>query len=77
MRVYLGTNTVYCFAGSCVHAGKSMDVIDFIMYMGKCSKHAAILKAKDLAGGMPAMPKKVVQTPKIESYENQYRIDFE
>ena len=44
MKVYLRTNTVCCFAGSCKI--KSLDVIDFIMHMDKCSKHQAILKAK-------------------------------
>ena len=50
MRVYSDTNTVYCFAGSCKTAGKSLDVIDFIMYREGCNKHEAILKAKAMIG---------------------------
>ena len=67
MKVYLETNTAFCFAGSCPTHERSVDVIDFIMYMEKCSKHEAILKAKDLAGGMPVMPKKVVPTQKVKA----------
>jgi DNA primase len=67
MKVYLETNTAFCFAGSCPTHEHSVDVIDFIMHMEKCSKHEAILKAKDLAGGMPAMPKKVASKTAVKT----------
>ena len=67
MKVYLETNTAFCFAGSCPTHERSVDVIDFMMYMEKCSKHEAILKAKDLAGGMPAMPKKVASKSAVKT----------
>ncbi|MEM6262770.1 MAG: CHC2 zinc finger domain-containing protein [Bacteroidota bacterium] len=50
MQVYPETNTVYCFSSKCATAGHSLDVIDFVMYYEKVSKHEAILKAKQLAG---------------------------
>jgi len=48
MKIYPGTNTAYCFAGSC--EVKSVDVIDFIMRMDKSTKREAILKAKAMCG---------------------------
>ena len=50
MKIYLETDTAYCFAGSCPTHGKSIDVIDFIMFMEKCSKAEAIRKAKQMTG---------------------------
>ncbi|TXF89129.1 hypothetical protein FUA23_11495 [Neolewinella aurantiaca] len=49
MKVYPDTNTAYCFARSC--EVQSVDVIDFILYMEKCDKRTAIMKAKELCGG--------------------------
>jgi DNA primase len=46
MQVYPETNTCFCFSTNCPTHGKSLDVIDFIMYMEKTTKHQAILKAK-------------------------------
>ena len=46
MKVYEHTNTVYCFAGSC--DVNYLDVIGFIETKESCSKHEAILKAKEL-----------------------------
>ena len=48
MQIYPKTNTAYCFSTNCRTHGKSMDVIDFIMYKEKLTKHEAILKAKEL-----------------------------
>ena len=65
MRVYPNTNTVYCFAGSCLTTGHVMDAIDFIMYMEKCSKHEALKKAAELCGELPALPKKEEKARKV------------
>jgi DNA primase/energy-coupling factor transporter ATP-binding protein EcfA2 len=54
MKVYTETNTVYCFAGSC--RVSSLDVIDFVMLKEGCSKHQAILKAKELVGSAGQLP---------------------
>ena len=54
MKIYPETNTAYCFAGSC--KVESLDVIDFIMRMEKCTKHEAIQKAKQLITGQSAEP---------------------
>ncbi|PQV56474.1 DNA primase [Sediminibacterium magnilacihabitans] len=51
LQVYYKTQTAYCFSSNCATHGKSMDVIDFIMHLEKCSKHEAIEKAKTLIGG--------------------------
>ena len=67
MKVYSDTNTVYCFAGSCKTAGKSLDVIDFIMYREACTKHEAILKAKSMIGFVEPVKKEVKPTQKITS----------
>jgi DNA primase len=50
MQVYAETNTVHCFSGNCEHPGKAIDQIDFILHKEKCTKHAAINKAKSLLG---------------------------
>ncbi|WP_423740192.1 toprim domain-containing protein [Flavobacterium columnare] len=41
-QVYYKTQTAYCFSSSCKTHGKSMDVIDFILYKENCTKHEAI-----------------------------------
>jgi len=51
MQVYYKTHTAYCFSSNCKTHGKAMDVIDFIMYKENCTKHEAILKAKEMIGG--------------------------
>ena len=48
MQVYPETNTVYCFSSNCKLHGKAIDQIDFIMHKESCTKHEAILKAKEL-----------------------------
>jgi DNA primase len=45
MQVYYKTQTCYCFSSNCPTNGKSLDVIDVIMYREKVTKHEAILKA--------------------------------
>jgi DNA primase len=48
MQVYLRTQTCFCFSSNCPTSGKSMDAIDFVMYMEKSDKHQAILKAQSM-----------------------------
>lgn len=65
MQVYYKTHTAYCFSSNCPTHGKSLDVIDFIMYQEKCTKHEAILKAQDFIG-IPNLPRTKPQ-PKPEN----------
>ncbi len=58
MQVYYKTHTAYCFSSNCKTHGKSLDVIDFIMYMEgfdkltpHAAKHEALLKAKQMITG--------------------------
>ena len=60
MQVYYKTHTAYCFSSNCPTHGKSLDVIDFIMYQEKCTKHEAILKAQDFIG----VPNPITPQPK-------------
>lgn len=48
LQIYPKTNTWTCFSSNC-NSG-SGDQIDFIMWMEKCTKHEAIMKAKTLLG---------------------------
>ena len=75
MKIYLETNTAYCFAGSCKI--ESLDTIDFILKMEKGTKHEAIQKAKSLIGnsstqsiklscGQPGSKPSIMNTPDIE-----------
>ena len=68
MQVYLETNTVYCFSSNCKTHGKSLDVIDFIMYKENLNKHDAILKAKELIG------EPIQKTVKAKPKENHSEI---
>jgi len=48
LQVYYKTHTAYCFSSNCKTHGRSMDVIDFIMYKENCTKAEAIQKAIEL-----------------------------
>ena len=48
MQVYYKTQTAYCFSSNCKTHGKSIDVIDFILYKENSTKHEAINKAKEI-----------------------------
>ncbi|MGS0749237.1 CHC2 zinc finger domain-containing protein [Halpernia sp. GG3] len=69
MQVYYKTQTAYCFSSNCKTHGRSMDVIDFIMYKENLSKHEALKKAESLLGGSPALPIKGNPKPKIQNLE--------
>lgn len=55
-QVYYKTHTGFCFSSNCKTNGKSLDVIDFIMYkegwemLGAEGKHKAIIRAMEIAG---------------------------
>jgi DNA primase len=51
LQVYYKTHTAYCFSSNCKTHGKSLDVIDFIMYKENITKHEAILKAQEMITG--------------------------
>ncbi len=48
LQVYPQTHTVYCFSSNCKTHGKSLDVIDFIMYKENMNKHQALKRASTL-----------------------------
>lgn len=48
LQLYYKTQTAFCFSTNCSTHGKAIDVIDFILYYEKCSKHEAIKKAKSI-----------------------------
>ncbi|EKT3967321.1 toprim domain-containing protein [Flavobacterium psychrophilum] len=50
MQVYYKTQTAYCFSSNCKTNGKSIDVIDFILYKENSTKHEAINKAIEILG---------------------------
>jgi DNA primase catalytic core len=51
LQVYYKTQSCYCFSSNCPTHGKSLDVIDFILYKEQLSKREAILKAKAMISG--------------------------
>lgn len=51
LQLYYKTQTAFCFSTNCSTHGKAIDVIDFILYYEKCSKHEAIKKAAAILGG--------------------------
>jgi DNA primase len=48
LQLYYKTQTAFCFSTNCTTHGKAIDVIDFIMYYEKCTKHEAIKKAEQI-----------------------------
>ena len=56
LQLYYKTQSCYCFSSDCKTNGKSIDVIDFIMYYENLSKHQAIEKAKSIIGHHPNTP---------------------
>ncbi|MBA3900778.1 MAG: toprim domain-containing protein, partial [Bacteroidetes bacterium] len=62
MQLYWKTHTAYCFSANCSTHGKSLDVIDFIMHMEKSTKHEAIKKAEELAGGKATPAQELTRT---------------
>ena len=48
LQLYYKTQTAFCFSTNCTTHGKAIDVIDFILYYEKCTKHEAIKKAKNI-----------------------------
>ncbi|PQV56130.1 DNA primase [Sediminibacterium magnilacihabitans] len=73
LQVYYKTQTAYCFSSNCTTHGKSMDVIDFIMHMEKCSKHEAMEKAKTLIGGdnqLQRLTRQAVLTKMFSYFKN-------
>jgi DNA primase len=57
LQVYYKTHTAYCFSSNCKTHGKSIDVIDFILYKENCSKAEAINKAIEISGSPLNPPK--------------------
>lgn len=57
MQYYPESGTVYCFSGNCPRHGKSMDVIDLVMYLEDCRKYEAIQKCEAYLGKNPAPAK--------------------
>jgi DNA primase len=51
LQLYYKTQTAFCFSTNCTTHGKAIDVIDFILYYEKCTKHEAINKAVEIIGG--------------------------
>lgn len=75
MRVYEETNTVHCFSGNCRLQGKSLDVIEFVQQKEESTKHAAIMRCKELLGFVPETKARVevvnsLWTSFVESLEN-------
>lgn len=52
LQLYYKTQTAFCFSTNCTTHGKAIDVIDFILYYEKCTKHQAIKKAEQMIGGV-------------------------
>src|SRR5690554_1419585 len=70
LQVYYKTHTAYCFSANCQTHGKSLDTIDFIMYMEKSTKHEALNKAKELITGV--MPNKTEQLCRETILQNMF-----
>ncbi|MBO4234766.1 hypothetical protein FO675_10770 [Riemerella anatipestifer] len=61
LQLYYKTQTAFCFSTNCTTHGKAIDVIDFIMYYEKCTKHEAIKKAEQIISPITETIKPVQQ----------------
>jgi DNA primase len=79
MQVYPKTGTCYCFSSNCKTHGKSLDVIDFIMFMefGSLSeaeaKHQAILKAKSFLSNESDNPQELSRSAVLTKLFTYFR----
>lgn len=64
LQLYYKTQTAFCFSTNCNTHGKAIDVIDFILYYEKCSKHEAIKKAERIISP-------IIQASPISSQANE------
>jgi DNA primase len=62
LQVYYKTHTAYCFSSNCKTHGKSMDVVDFVMYMEGCTKHESMEKCKRMIEGELPKPSQTEAT---------------
>lgn len=62
LQLYYKTQTAFCFSTNCTTHGKAIDVIDFIMYYEKCTKHEAIKKAEQIINPTTQTIKSVQQS---------------
>ena len=67
MQVYYKTHTAYCFSSKCKTHGKSLDMIDFIMYKENCTKAEAIKMAEGMIKGELSM---VNENNKVSNINN-------
>ncbi len=67
MQVYYKTQTAYCFSSNCKTHGKSIDVIDFVLYKENVNKHEALLKAQEILNSPLNPPKGEVTEANKES----------
>jgi DNA primase len=63
LQVYYKTHTAYCFSSNCKTHGKSLDVIDFIMYKENITKAEAIKKAQSLTNEIIPEKQKLSAAP--------------
>jgi len=75
LQVYYKTHTAYCFSSNCKTHGKSIDVIDFIMYKENISKHEALVKATQLLGDLPTAKASLQFSPIKQAMQNNISRD--
>lgn len=56
LQLYYKTQTAFCFSTNCTTHGKAIDVIDFILYYEKLSKHEAIKRAEKIINPSTGAP---------------------
>jgi len=73
MQVYYKTGTCYCFSTNCQTHEKSLDVIDFIMFMENTTKHQAILKAKSFLSNESNNPQELSRSAVLTKLFTYFR----
>jgi DNA primase len=78
LQLYYKTQTAYCFSSACRTHGKSMDVIDFVMYKENTDKHQAIEKCLQILGesGSPTPASHPGTSPATAGMDNANRSLF-
>ena len=75
MQFYGSTQTCYCFAAGCKTAGKSLDVIDFVLHKEGLNKHQALLRCVELINGGSVAKTNTAQTPEKMIYTEKLTLN--
>ncbi len=76
LQLYYKTQTAFCFSTNCTTHGKAIDVIDFILYYEKLSKHEAIKRAEQICTHYTKTTQQTYLVEVCDESKDKYRFGF-